>query len=164
MTRGESTLKVLTAITGLALACTIPTNNYTSRVVQSQDQKPVVLATKVINNLAFLYDGIPREIPLCLRGTETSLFFYIRDVALPIIIANSDTSASYIQESCYAWQDYLGMAHPHTIVEGYQDQCGASTVDYNRFIEDEKARLEMVVCEASVKGDSLVTFVIQKPQ
>jgi len=120
------------------------------------EKLPVWFSPKVLNNMVFLYDGLPFEFPLCALGDRVDSLYHVHDVSIPVLTERSDSSASFIPISCLS-PEYLGMIHNHPT--GW---CGMSLADTKRFRDDSFARLEMVVCEANIERDTLRIYTMVK--
>lgn len=98
---------------------------------------------KVSNNLFYLYRNMTRELPLCLHGTQFGSVVHVEEVRFPLITRSDSIGTSYIKESC--GDGYLGMVHNHPGAS--KENCFPSATDIARFDNDERAILEMIVCD-----------------
>jgi len=121
-----------------------------------RENVPIVFSPKVTNNLIFVYSGLRREFPLCAEGYRQGGVYGVMDVSIPVILGSDSVSSRFLPGSCGS-PFYVGMIHNHPV-----GNCVVSVVDYDRFRRDKRALLEIIVCDASIKGDSLVVYNLVK--
>ena len=110
---------------------------------------PVVYYEQTLNNILMVYADQPREIPLCQFGFEEDGVRVVTDVKMPYVLESTETMANFYRPDCDA-SDYLGIIHNHN-----NGVCFPSEVDLERFINDEEASIESIVCYANVKNNHL---------
>mgnify|MGYP001596465748 CR=1 FL=1 len=96
---------------------------------------------KLQNNFLFIYSGMDSEIPMCLIGTEGQDGIRIRDGVIPPVMFTTTDSSTFDMNYCHKQRDYIGIAHYHN------GACYPSPVDIERFVNDERAKLELIVCD-----------------
>lgn len=110
---------------------------------------PVVYHEVPFNNILMIYANQPREIPLCQFGYEQNGVKFVDEVRLPYVIESTETMANFYRPHCNS-PKYLGILHNHN-----NGICLLSEVDLERFINDDKATIESIVCYASVENNQI---------
>lgn len=132
------------------------------KTIFHEDGTVIHLSNYVLNRAGFLYDDLWRELPLCLTGQRVGDNIYVRDVRMPLYNSSESNSASFNTSVC--GEQYIGIIHNHP--SGHNN-CTPSRVDFERFINDGDALVEMVVCGADRHNDlinySLITKVRVMP-
>lgn len=114
----------------------------------NQQEVPVYFTHLVTNNIIYIYDGLEREIPLCLYGTERNGEYIVNDTQMPFLYESEQNDSLDVARARFASNscpkvNYLGMAHNHP-----NGPCKPSEVDKERFENDRYARIEVIVCNA----------------
>lgn len=126
-----------------------------SYVHQQVGDSIVYLEAMPMLHMTVLYDDQAKEIPLCLHGRDRGKMIYIDDLVMPQLLDADEESAKYDNSNCLERSDYLGMAHNHP--NGLNQM---SQVDFDRFVEDRRAVLEVIVYGAEKqKGLGYSTYV-----
>ena len=111
-----------------------------------------------INKLAFIYDGLNRELALCMYGREEDNNFFIDELRFPKHFLSEQSQVSYLREGCHSKKGYLGSIHNHP-----SGSCAMSFRDFLTFNSDSQALLEGIVCEAQRKNNRLRMGFTRKP-
>lgn len=106
----------------------------------SVQEYPVVYSDLTLNNILMVYGGQSREIPMCQFGIEQNGLRIVTELKLPYISESNDSSAFFYSGPCES-PFYLGMLHNHP--RGF---CSPGDMDIDRFINDEQATIETIVC------------------
>ncbi len=122
-----------------------------TRLTELVAESNVEYSKKVRNNLLYLYDGLDREISLCGFGEEQNGKIRVYDLGFPVISKSAINSTRWSNIHCMNREDYIGMVHNHP-----GGNCEPSDIDINRFKREYRARVETLVCFASISRDSLV--------
>lgn len=117
----------------------------------SAQEYPVVYAELPFNNIFMVYEGQDREIPLCQFGFEQRGVRFVTGLKIPYIIESTDSMAQFNISPCNS-PFYLGIIHNHP--KGY---CSPGELDLDRFINDERASIETIVCDVDM-GTGAVTM------
>ena len=110
---------------------------------------PVIYDDLALNNILMVYADQPREIPMCQFGFERNGIRFVNEVRIPYVIESTETMADFYRPNCDS-PDYLGIIHNHN-----NGICFPSEVDLERFINDDEASIESIVCYANVKNNHL---------
>ena len=121
---------------------------------QEPEKHQVFYAPKVTNTLISIYDKKTKGFPLCSLGYRKGNSYFIEDLKAPTIISYADPTTFYNREDCTNLSNYIGMIHNHT---GDTISCQPGHIDLRRFINDEKAQIEIIVCNAD--SDSTQTNI-----
>ena len=97
-----------------------------------------------------VYNGQQREIPMCQFGFEQDGVRFVTEVKLPYITESTDSMASFNMSACDS-PFYLGLVHNHP--SGY---CGPGEMDLDRFINDERASIETIICGIDTEDDGII--------
>jgi len=116
---------------------------------QESEKHQVVYSPKVTNFINYIYDKKTKEFPLCVLGKREGNTYYVNDLRIPSVSQSTDSKASYNGEDCTSLDGYLGVAHNHP---GETLFCEPGGIDLKRFINDERAQIEIIVCR--VNSDS----------
>lgn len=142
-------------LAGLLFGCA------TAPIVSSTSLEPrldngVIYSPKVINSFLFLYEGQKREIPLCLNALRVDDNYIIYDVRIPLIMSSDSMSSQFSGLSCDS-PNYIGIAHNHP-----NGICAPSQIDLERFRSDDRARIESIICYASIETDQVRILTLNK--
>ena len=126
-------------------------NNY-------QELPSVSVSQRVGNGFIYLYADKEIEFPVCIEGTFRDNTYFLERLVIPTIYTATETNSSFDINTCYS-ENYLGMAHAHPKEVPYP-----SPADINRFVNDSRARLEIIVSDVKLTEleDSVRMQVITK--
>lgn len=137
---------------------------YTAKPNKTVKPQPLtaVYSNNVINILGILYYQTQLEIPLCMIGQRIENRYYVNELVFPTIISSSQRGSRFDSFNCLNNKDYLGIIHNHNKVF-----CGPSTIDLKRFVYDERAKLETIVCDVYYNpetgtADSIQAYTLYK--
>lgn len=109
-----------------------------------EDRTILQVSNTAVNKIVYLYDNLPRELPLCLEGKRTGNRIRVEDVRMPVYLESVEDRAQYNRAYCHT-DEYVGVVHNHP---SPSDGCHVSVTDYERFVKDRDAVLEWVICDA----------------
>ena len=121
---------------------------------QEPEKHQVIYSPKVTNALIYIYDKKTGEFPLCVLGKRKGNTYYVNDLRIPLVTQSTDSTADYNKEDCKNLDGYLGMVHNHV---GDIRLCEPGNKDLRGFIYDERAQIEIIVCD--VNSDSTQTNI-----
>lgn len=115
----------------------------------SVQEYPVVYYEIPLNNILMVYADQPREIPMCQFGYVQNNIRFVTNVKLPYVMESTEEMADFYRPHCDV-PNYLGIIHNHN-----NGICIPSEVDLERFVNDEKASIESIVCFANVEQNRI---------
>jgi len=119
----------------------------------------IMFDERVLNSFSYLYDGLERELPLCMKGLVVNDLYLIYDVTIPLYLKSEDNMSEFDLDSC-KHKDYIGIAHYH-----HSGKCRPSEGDIKRFEADINAKIETIVCPGVERyGDDIDFFNLTKEQ
>lgn len=136
----------------------------TKKVYTEGEGKQVRITPRVAENLFFLYQPLPREIPYCLHGIKTDSSVVITWLSVPDIEASeadkttirteSGNGHKYVNRVCESRGDHLGFVHNHPSSES----CVPSSIDMTVF-RNSKSTVFMIAC---FKREDIVFYALSE--
>ena len=145
----------------ILLAATVGCNGCSTRPLQQVKIEPedykIQYDGLTVNNIINIYHGRKKELPICQLGTRVGNTFRVTDIKLPRILNVTDSMTRYDPSVCRDDKRYLGMLHNHN-----DGNCNPSLVDAYRFVHDDPAKIESILCELKYEEGTMRVNTIFK--
>jgi len=132
-----------------------PKDSYS--VIQKSGGGVVRVNNRVLRQLAFLYDGLDRELAFCLYGVHSNRFTSIDRLEVPDYLSSTEDSVQYSVDVC-SRKRLIGTVHNHP-----SGTCMPSDHDMAEFSQDFR-KVSMVVCRASREEGQIEYVVMTKKE
>jgi len=124
-------------------------SNQQEGIQDSTEHYSVVYQPLPLNNILTIYDGQDREIPMCQMGYEQNGVRVVTNLILPYVFESTDSMASFNITPC-DFPNYLGIIHNHP-----SEFCIPGEMDMDRFVNDERASIETIVCGTNIENGAV---------
>lgn len=132
--------------------------NTGKRIIPKETLSRISLTDRVGAFLTYDYSDRKIEIPYCVVGQKNGNEYYVNDLVFPHILKSTDTSSVLLR--CKV-KNYLGLLHNHSQKPRTDGKCVISGDDLRRFINDDNAKLEIIVCSVFIGKDPAESNILR---